>query len=122
MGNIDPRGYLTGNDVIYVYPDYQTLLVGKFENSVMVSAHSALAIDIKFDEVSGIPMIIPGEVNCMEDTFSYDESDTTSISRSPLLQGKTIKIYCFYLQTNLNVSYSCYVFQPVKKSCAPSAG
>ena len=87
MGMVDPNGYLTGNDIIYAYPDYHTLLVGRFENSVMISARKSIAIDIKFDEISGIPLIISGDVNCLEEAFSYDESDTVTISRTPLLQG-----------------------------------
>ena len=35
VGRVDRRGRLTGSRVAYIYPDYETALVGVFEDGVM---------------------------------------------------------------------------------------
>ena len=35
-GKVDGQGEFTGNDIAYVYPDFKTALVGKFEKGIMV--------------------------------------------------------------------------------------
>jgi hypothetical protein len=89
IGKVDDMGELTGNDVIYAYPDYKTLLVGKFTKGIMISAKQSFANGIVFDDVSGIPMLVPSQVsNNFGKTFSFDEADAITISKQPTLQGK----------------------------------
>ena len=38
VGHVDDKGDLTGDDMVYTYPDFTTLLVGKFRRSVMISS------------------------------------------------------------------------------------
>ena len=88
MGKVDAEGDLTGDDVIYVYPDFKTLLVGEFRKSVMIAARLAFTRDVKFDDVTGIPVIVPGEiVNTDTDVYSFDEADKVVIIKNPTLQG-----------------------------------
>ena len=92
MGMANGEGELTGDDVIYAYPDYKTLLVGKFSKGVMMSAKQSFATGIVFDDVSGIPMLLPSQVLNSGNTFSYDEADAITISNHPTLQGMNNKI------------------------------
>jgi hypothetical protein len=87
MGKADPKGDLTGDDIIYIYPDFKTLLVGRFEKSVMISARQAVASQLVFDDITGIPVIIPGEIINPDKVYSFDEADKTIISKNPTLQG-----------------------------------
>ena len=41
MGRVDRRGRLTGSRVAYIYPDYETALVGVFEEGVMETEREA---------------------------------------------------------------------------------
>ena len=61
----------------------------------MNSAKQTFAREIVFDDVTGIPSIISGEIlNPEEEVFSFDESDETIISKKPLLQGlKFLKLH-----------------------------
>jgi hypothetical protein len=43
---------VTGDDVVYAYPDYTTLLAGKFLKGVMVEARRTTLAGVKFDKVS----------------------------------------------------------------------
>ena len=38
-GKVNEQGEFTGNDIAYVYPDFKTALVGKFENGIMVCSN-----------------------------------------------------------------------------------
>ena len=87
MGKVDLNGDLTGDDIIYLYPDFKTLLVGRFQKSVMVSARQTVASQLVFDDVTGIPTIVPGEIINPNDVYSFDEADKTTISSNPTLQG-----------------------------------
>ncbi len=83
----DSEGQLTGDDVIYAYPDFRTLLVGKFKSSVMISARLSLAKSIEFDDVTGIPILETTPIFESGESFSYDQSNEENISLTPLLQG-----------------------------------
>ncbi len=87
MGSVDPEGDLTGDDIVYAYPDYKTLLVGKFRKGVMIATSQSFTTGIAFDDISNIPTVIPGKIIHPEDVFGFDEADKTIISRNPTLQG-----------------------------------
>ena len=40
-GKMDSEGHINGDKVVYLYPDFKTVLVGKFQNETMISAHEA---------------------------------------------------------------------------------
>ena len=71
MGKVDAEGDLTGDDVIYVYPDFKTLLVGEFRKSVMIAARLAFTRDVKFDDVTGIPVIVGSSNKALWTTSLY---------------------------------------------------
>ncbi len=83
----DSQGELTGDDVIYAYPDLRTLLVGKFKSSVMKLTRLSFAKSIVFDDVTGIPILETTPILESGESFSYDQSNEENISLTPLLQG-----------------------------------
>jgi hypothetical protein len=97
MGRVDPEGDLTGDDIVYAYPDYKTLLVGKFRKGVMIATSQSFTTGITFDDISKIPTVIPGKMIHPEDVFGFDEADKTIISRNPTLQGM-IQFLCCWLK------------------------
>ena len=40
-GKMDSRGFINGDKVVYLYPDFETVLVGQFLNETMKSAQQA---------------------------------------------------------------------------------
>ena len=42
VGYADENGELTGDDIAYIYPDFKTAFVGKFEKGIMVRLHTRL--------------------------------------------------------------------------------
>ena len=84
-GKVDDLGELTGDEIVYAYPDFETLLVGKFRLGVMVSAQQSTFNGFKFDRMSGIPMLLykPDEKSCLK--FKFEPSDKMSIGLDPLL-------------------------------------
>ena len=40
-GKMDSRGFINGDKVVYLYPDFETVLVGQFLNETMISAQQA---------------------------------------------------------------------------------
>ncbi len=83
----DSEGELTGDDIIYAYPDYNTLLVGKFKSGVMISARLAAARSITFDDVTGIPILQATQIVDGEESFAFDQLNEEKISMTPLLEG-----------------------------------
>ena len=38
---MDSKGFINGDKVVYLYPDFETVLVGQFLNETMISAQQA---------------------------------------------------------------------------------
>jgi len=63
----------------------------------MIEAKQSFAREIVFDDVTGIPSLIPGEILNPEKLFSFEESDKKTISSQPLLQGNSMSFKIFKL-------------------------
>ena len=87
MGPVNESGDLTGEEIVYVYPDFETLLVGKFIKGVMVAANQRTFIGIKFDRISGIPLLLPSKKVSQKsgETFKFEPSNKIFIGANPLL-------------------------------------
>ena len=46
VGRVDEEGKLSGPDIAYIYPDFMTALVGRFEDAELVSTHQCDVISI----------------------------------------------------------------------------
>jgi [histone H3]-lysine4 N-methyltransferase len=58
IGYVDADGELSGENLVYVYPDFTTLLVGKFSKGVMEAAKQTTLIGVKFDKTTKVPYIL----------------------------------------------------------------
>ena len=47
VGEVDCEGRLTGDNIVYIYPDYETVLMGTFTDGVMVEAREAMVVAVK---------------------------------------------------------------------------
>jgi hypothetical protein len=45
-GQLNKKGKLTGDDIAYIYPDYLTALVGKFEDKTMKSGRESKIVQV----------------------------------------------------------------------------
>ena len=45
-GQLNKKGKLTGDDIAYIYPDYLTALVGKFEDTIMKSGRESKIVQV----------------------------------------------------------------------------
>ena len=54
---VETAGELTGGDIVYIYPDYATALVGQFRDGVLETVQEAAISDISEDK-SGIKIPI----------------------------------------------------------------
>lgn len=52
-GNVDEKGEFTGDDIAYIYPDFQTVMFGEFKNGIMIKARECQVEAVKFSR--GIP-------------------------------------------------------------------
>ena len=50
IGQVDAKGRLTGDNIAYLYPDFKTALVGKFDDGILVEAREAFVKRVFKDE------------------------------------------------------------------------
>ena len=79
---VGPKG-LTGLDVAYVYPDMETMLVGKFEKGQLTSGLEAKLSDLV---ISGNGLILPQYEIAGKKSFKYSVSNQTWIGLDPLIR------------------------------------
>ncbi|TRY68614.1 hypothetical protein TCAL_03221 [Tigriopus californicus] len=82
VGTSNAYGRVTGNDVIYMYPDFHTALVGKWSNECMKEAYCATVVGL--DIKDGFPYPILGTPD-KSVSYKVDVSGYSTISTTPLL-------------------------------------
>ena len=81
-GNVNTDGCFSGNAIFYIYPDHHHVLMGLFDDGVMVKAKSA-TLDSPFTHyVDNLP---PYKLSDDKNVYKYDPSNHESISSDPLL-------------------------------------
>lgn len=87
VGKVDESGHLTGSEIVYSYPDFQTLLVGQFADGVMIAAKQSKFKGVKFDKMSKIPYLLFDKklLKMSDKIFTYEPSNKTSVGNNPLL-------------------------------------
>lgn len=115
VGKVDDRGELTGDDVVYVYPDYNTLLVGTFQNGTMVAAKSSVLVGLDVDPASKIPLLVCDrqKLGQSRGVHSYQEP-TKSAVRDPLVRDP-MEEDTVYVSTSTQPGAGLGLF--VKKFC-----
>ena len=78
-GKVNETGSFTGNDIIYIYPDFQTGLRGQFEDGFVVAARPVSIIGERCQD--GIKEIL---TSFIDDTiWTRQISNSTHISNFP---------------------------------------
>ncbi len=83
-GTCNRSGRMTGQDVIYLYPDLHFALVGEWRNDCM--RHAVLAQVTSLEIRDGMPFPIVEPVASSSDVFRMDVSGYSIISSEPLLR------------------------------------
>ena len=93
VGHVDQRGELTGEDLVYAYPDFTTLLVGKFSSGIMMGAKQTTLTGIKFDKITKVPYILYDKklLQASKQVFAFQEPTKTSVGLDPLVQGPMLQ-------------------------------
>ena len=47
IGRVNAEGELTGDNISYIYPDYQTMIVGQFKDGILTSGQFAELVDLE---------------------------------------------------------------------------
>ena len=97
IGQVNRQGQLTGNNISYIYPDYQSMIVGQFKDGILISGQFAELVDLETtdhnfiyptfqlkpnsDEILYLPSnqtFIPKPLirDAMEDKFIYVSNST----------------------------------------------
>jgi histone-lysine N-methyltransferase SETD7 len=89
IGTVDSEGQLTGDDIAYIYPDKETVLIGQFEDGQLVSARAAKldSMGTSKAETNGGELKLP-KVSYRTDypeTIHFDMSSHDILSLQPLL-------------------------------------
>ena len=102
-GNVDSSGKLTGNRIVYSYPDFETLLVGKFVDGKMVSAKESRFSGLGFDPKSGLPVLKFDKKMIKEtgEVFNFDLSTGSWIGRKSHLEDPFEKKLVFVNKSSI---------------------
>ena len=80
-GKVDKEGKFTGNDITYIYPDFQTGLQGQFEDGVVVAARPVSVIGERCQ--NGIKEILTSFIASDDTIWTRQISNSTHISDFP---------------------------------------
>jgi len=80
-GKVDKEGKFTGNDIIYIYPDFQTGLQGQFEDGLVVAARPISIIGERCQ--NGIKEILTSFIASDDTIWTRQISNSTHISDFP---------------------------------------
>ena len=81
VGRLDRNGNFTGRDLVYMYPDHETALLGTWVRGRMVSSTPAMITAVTREENMMRLELRKISTSC----YSYDPASRHVISRQPLL-------------------------------------
>ena len=85
-GQLNKKGKLTGDNIAYIYPDYLTALIGKFENKIMKSAR-----EVKITQVTCQDGLLHAKFSQPDENsvaFYYDRATNESIGSPELMLAR----------------------------------
>jgi len=82
VGKVDDEGKLTGEDIAYIYPDFQMAIKGKFVDGILIEGHQCDLIGSYMD--NGIMIPVFGEPR--GPAFEYEQPSIRNIALHPLLR------------------------------------
>ena len=94
IGKVDKFGNLTGKDIAYVYPDFDTMIVGEFKNSDLISGFEAEVKDWLPSSPNGF---LKPSYNIIKSQLKmvFSPSNANSIGQGPLIRDPMEKKYLF---------------------------
>ena len=92
VGQVDQLGNMTGNDIAYVYPDFESMLVGEFKNGELVSGYAAELADFTSSPNGFLKPLY--ELKGHE-TMSFSQSNDTFIGQGPLIRDPMEEKYLY---------------------------
>ena len=75
---------LTGDEIMYLYPDYDTMFVGTFEDKMMIKAKEASLKQVGCDDKTGLPIISAYDLAQDDVIYSYDPPTNISFGGGSL--------------------------------------
>ncbi len=81
VGTVDLSGELTGDEIMYIYPDMHTIILGKFEDGVLVTGHESRLDKVSTDDY-GLATPVPMQPRVTKVPFVYEVSNKTHITRT----------------------------------------
>ena len=84
MGVVDNDGCLSGDDIVYVYPDKRTAIIGLFNNAVLVKGRYAWLTTLLDVPASSLPKLELNED--IAESVVFDRSNHDHLSSQPVLQ------------------------------------
>jgi len=95
-GKVDEKGKFTGNEIMFVYPDFHMCLIGRFQDGIMKETRLSFLESITFD--GNILVAVPCKQIFGTDVFSYSPA-------SPL--GVTVQTADPYETARCSIQPSC---------------
>lgn len=88
-GQVDSRGQMTGDDIMYLYPGLQICLVGRFQNGIMEEARSSTVQTTYLSgpilvAVAAPPPATPAAATTAAMTFRFSPATSRAMSVPPL--------------------------------------
>ena len=100
VGQVDERGNLSGPNISYIYPDLNTMIVGEFKNSQLISGLEAELKDVEFTLNGFLRPLY--EVKGRQ-FMKYEISTTKSMGDGPLLPDPMEYKYCIVSNSTIKV-------------------
>jgi hypothetical protein len=114
-GILDSNGELTGDNLVFSYPDFRTALKGHFVKAEMIQTREAEITGIYFDPETSIPVLIAEIVEGNPDVFLYSKSSKTTIN-DPLIQDPFEKKMIYIATSKIEgAGLGAFIRRPAKK-------
>ena len=94
-GVVDARGRFTGNDIMFVYPDLTTCIVGSFDNERLVSGKASRVASVSFNE-NEVLVLNPAPPERGSPDLDFCPSNKTTIPCQWMLKDtfETTTVFC----------------------------
>jgi len=92
VGKVDSKGKLTGDEVAYIYPDYQTAILGRFEDGVLVSGRTTSIKSISLQKGVVVPVFNPGQGPLLQREIATQEKICSLLTVRDPYEARLIEV------------------------------
>jgi hypothetical protein len=104
----------TGDNIAFIYPDYETGLVGQFRDGVMVFGRKARVLSERCDDY-GIKEVVIGAIDQFEEPMFYSPPTNTSLGEGPREEKLVSLFVSRFLMFEMQRSHSTYLIEVLKR-------